>query len=82
MRDAALELRQTEVSPVPEEEPIGPAVLVVASGKGGVGKSLVSVLLADAMAESGRRVLLFDGAQNLGHLHVLLGVSPTRRRRR
>ncbi len=55
-----------------------PAV-VVGSGKGGVGKSLVSVLLASTLASEGRRVLLVDGAQNMGNLHVLLGVRPSAR---
>jgi flagellar biosynthesis protein FlhG len=49
--------------------------IVVGSGKGGVGKSVVSVLLAAAAAECGREVLLLDGEQNLANLHVLLGVG-------
>jgi flagellar biosynthesis protein FlhG len=49
--------------------------IVVGSGKGGVGKSVVSVLLAAAAAERGREVLLLDGEQNLANLHVLLGVG-------
>jgi flagellar biosynthesis protein FlhG len=48
--------------------------VVVGSGKGGVGKSVVSLLLATTLAAEGRRVLLLDGAQNMGNLHVLLGV--------
>jgi flagellar biosynthesis protein FlhG len=47
--------------------------IVVGSGKGGVGKSLVSVMLAAAAAARGRQVLLLDGEQNLANLHVLLG---------
>jgi flagellar biosynthesis protein FlhG len=54
----------------------GTPTIVVGSGKGGVGKSLVSVLLASTLAAQGRRVLLLDGAQNMGNLHVLLGVRP------
>lgn len=50
------------------------AVLAVGSGKGGVGKSVLSVLLAGRVAIDGRRVLLVDGNQNMGNLHVLLGV--------
>jgi flagellar biosynthesis protein FlhG len=50
--------------------------IVVGSGKGGVGKSVVSVMLAAAAAERGREVLLLDGEQNLANLHVLLGVGP------
>ncbi len=49
--------------------------IVVGSGKGGVGKSVVSVMLAAAAAERGRDVLLLDGEQNLANLHVLLGVG-------
>lgn len=56
-------------------EPGARPVLVVGSGKGGVGKSVVSILIAHALSERGIRVLLVDGSQNLGHLHVLLGVS-------
>lgn len=57
-----------------------PEVLVVASGKGGVGKSVLSVVLGHALAEAGQRVLLFDADQNLGNLHVVLGVQPVARR--
>ena len=49
--------------------------IVVGSGKGGVGKSVVSVMLAAAAAERGREVLLLDGEQNLANLHVMLGVA-------
>lgn len=54
----------------------GTPTVVVGSGKGGVGKSVVSLLLASALAADGRRVLLLDGAQNMANLHVLLGVRP------
>jgi flagellar biosynthesis protein FlhG len=50
--------------------------IVIGSGKGGVGKSVVSVLLASALAVQDRRVLLVDGDQNLANLHVLLGGRP------
>src|SRR3970040_907247 len=49
--------------------------IVVGSGKGGVGKSVVSVMLAAVAAERGREVLLLDGEQNLANLHVLLRVG-------
>jgi flagellar biosynthesis protein FlhG len=55
--------------------PTSPCRIVVGSGKGGVGKSVVSVLLAAASSERGRDVLLLDGEQNLANLHVLLGVG-------
>ncbi|HWA55856.1 MAG TPA: AAA family ATPase [Gemmatimonadales bacterium] len=61
-------LRRTPVAPA------GPPTIVVGSGKGGVGKSVVSALLAQRMASEGHRVLLVDGSQNLGNQHVLFGV--------
>jgi flagellar biosynthesis protein FlhG len=80
MNDRSLHLRQ--VLAIPRQEPVeptGPPVLVVGSGKGGVGKSVVATLFAAALAERGAKVLLLDGSQNLGHLHVMLGV-PTQAR--
>jgi flagellar biosynthesis protein FlhG len=57
----------------------GAEVIVVGSGKGGVGKSVLSVLFATALVRNGRRVLLVDGCQNQGNLHILLGVRPAGR---
>lgn len=54
----------------------GVPVLVIGSGKGGVGQSIASALFAAALAAEGRRVLLLDGEQNLGNLHLLLGIRP------
>ena len=56
--------------------PAARSVLAIGSGKGGVGKSVLSVLLAAELARRGRSVLLFDGSQNQGNLHVLLGARP------
>ena len=51
-------------------------VLVVASGKGGTGTSVSAALLALAVAGEGRRVLLVDGTESYGALHMMLGVTP------
>lgn len=51
-------------------------IIVVGSGKGGVGKSVMSILLGSAFADAGERILLLDGDQNLANLHVLLGIQP------
>lgn len=53
----------------------GRAALVLASGKGGVGKSVLTVTLGSVLAETGRKVLLLDGSQNMGNLHILLGCA-------
>ena len=54
-----------------------PPVLLVASGKGGVGTSVIAALHAVAAAERGERVLLVDASEAGGTLHHLFGVRPT-----
>ena len=79
MNDQAKVLRSARSAPV--RFPAGGRLIeggavVIGSGKGGVGKSLVSIALATALAEAGQRTLLVDADYNLGNLHVLLGVRP------
>lgn len=52
-------------------------VLAVASGKGGVGKTSVSVNLAVAMSMAGRKVMLLDGDLGLANIDVMLGLQPS-----
>ncbi len=80
MTDQAEGLRKfaSEAGRLPATEPSSARVLVIGSGKGGVGKSTIAVLLASGLARAGRRVLLLDACQNLGNLHILLGVKPHR----
>lgn len=51
--------------------------IAVAGGKGGTGKSSVSVNLAAALGASGREVLLLDGDLALGNIGRLLDLEPT-----
>lgn len=51
-------------------------IIAIASGKGGVGKTWLSVTLAHLFARSGRRVLLFDGDIGLANVDIQLGLTP------
>lgn len=51
-------------------------LVAVASGKGGVGKTFLSLNVAVALAQRGHSVMLFDGDMGLANVHVLLGVQP------
>jgi MinD-like ATPase involved in chromosome partitioning or flagellar assembly len=53
-------------------------VVLVASGKGGVGTSVAASLLSIACTAAGVRVLLIDGNEGNGSLHHLFGVRPER----
>lgn len=59
-------------------EPRKNNIVAIASGKGGVGKTWLSVTLAHLIARSGRSVLLFDGDIGLANVDVQLGLTPTR----
>lgn len=55
-----------------------PLVIAVASGKGGVGKTNVSVNLAISLALMGRKTWILDADLGLANVDVLLGLSPRR----
>lgn len=51
-------------------------VIAITSGKGGVGKSNISVNLAVTLAQGGERVMVMDADMGLANIDVLLGLSP------
>jgi flagellar biosynthesis protein FlhG len=51
-------------------------VIAVASGKGGVGKTNVSVNLALAMVAEGKQVMLLDADLGLANVDIMLGLRP------
>jgi len=66
--------------PTPRELPHLGRVIAVSSGKGGVGKSTVSVNLAAALAAKGHRVGVMDGdiyGPNMPRMFGVVGREPT-----
>lgn len=51
-------------------------VITVTSGKGGVGKTGISVNLAIELARAGNRVVLLDADFGLANIEVMLGIRP------
>lgn len=76
MNDQARALRVAAALAPPPVALAEAEAVVIGSGKGGVGKSVIAAGLAVGLARRGRRTLLLDGAQNQGNLHVLLGTRP------
>ena len=65
-----LDVSARELSPPPLQ------VIAVSGGKGGTGKTAVSVNLATAFARAGRSTMLLDGDLGLANVDVLLGLTP------
>ncbi len=53
-----------------------PKIICVASGKGGAGKTNVTLNLAWALARTGRSVCILDADLGLSNVDVLLGLTP------
>jgi len=69
---------QGEIAPPssPAHPPTQTRVMAVTSGKGGVGKSNVTLNLGLALAIKGQRVLLLDADLGLANINILLGMEP------
>lgn len=53
-----------------------PFAITICSGKGGVGKSVLSANLASAISKKGANVLLWDANIHFPNLHLLMGIEP------
>jgi flagellar biosynthesis protein FlhG len=70
--------RESELSPPSRKSADLPLVLSVTSGKGGVGKTNLSVNLAYCLSRMGRKVVLLDADLGLANVDILLGLAPKR----
>jgi flagellar biosynthesis protein FlhG len=52
--------------------------IAVTSGKGGVGKSTISLALGVALAALNKKVCIIDADLGLANIHLLLGIAPKR----
>ena len=73
--DQAAGLRRGDAAPEGLPRP-PPKVIAITSGKGGVGKTTVTVNLGTALAMSGKQTVLLDGDMSLANVDVLLGLTP------
>jgi len=51
-------------------------IISIASGKGGVGKTLFSINLAIEASLAGKKVLVLDGDLGLANIHIMAGIYP------
>ena len=78
MEDQAQQLRElvrnrTASGPAPLKKT---RIITVASGKGGVGKTNLSVNLAIAYAKLGKKVIVMDADLGLANVNIMLNIIP------
>ncbi|RDI47439.1 MinD/ParA family protein [Falsibacillus pallidus] len=76
MNDQAARLRERMMKT--EETGKSAKTIAIVSGKGGVGKSNISVNFGLKLAKQGHKVLLVDMDIGMGNIHLLLGTSSER----
>ncbi len=60
----------------PQLRGLGPRIIAITSGKGGVGKTNVVANLALGLSELGKKVVVLDADFGLANIDVLLGLTP------
>ena len=66
----------TEQNKTTEAKALEQRLITIASGKGGVGKTWLSVTLAHALSHAGKNIALFDGDLGLANVDIQLGIMP------
>lgn len=74
--DQAASLRKASQPPSGFHSKKAVCCLAVASGKGGVGKTFISVNLAIAFSQMNKKVLLVDADLGLANADIIFGVTP------
>ncbi len=54
----------------------GTKYIAVASGKGGVGKTILSLSFGKGLSDTGKKVLIIDADLGLSNVHLMLGITP------
>lgn len=62
-----------------QHKPVSPKIWAIGGGKGGVGKSLVSILIAAELAKLNQRTILIDADLGGANLHTMMGIKTPAR---
>lgn len=81
MQDSGNTFLEKQVDPIirsRDSKPKGafPRIIAITSGKGGVGKTNITLNLAISLARLNKRVCVFDADLGLANINILLGVNP------
>jgi len=60
---------------VPKSRTRRATIVAISGGKGGVGKTFITVNLAAELKEQGYKVLIFDADINLSNVNILLHID-------
>ena len=71
-----IKLRSTGQSANDARPPRVARIIAISSGKGGVGKSSITLNLAVELARLKQRVCIFDADTNLANINIMTGLSP------
>ena len=76
MTDQAEQLRELMRNRTNNGGPGNTRIIAVSSGKGGVGKTNLSINIALAYAQLGKKVIVLDADLGLANVNVVLGIIP------